>query len=205
MNAELTFRIVFWAQLMFIMIFNRVLPALRAKKSGVKLTPDHEAIENEGKFWFVFRVIAGILLAAALVFYSFFPIPSSRFQFPIPYAWRWAGVILSSICLFFWIYAQEILDRYWSVNLKIQKEHRLVTSGPYRVMRHPIYSAMIFWSAGLALDTAHAIFAAFAVVVILWTAPRISKEEKMLIEHFGAAYLDYMKTTGRFLPKFKRH
>jgi protein-S-isoprenylcysteine O-methyltransferase Ste14 len=205
MNEEFTFRIVFWVHLMFIMIFNRLLPALRAKKSGAKLSPDHEAIENEGKFLFAFRVIAGIMLAAVIVIYTFFPSYNTRFQFPLSSGLRWAGVIISSICLLFWSYSQEVLDKNWSGNLKIQKEHTLVTSGPYGVMRHPIYTAMIFWSAGLALFTAHAFFAAFAVLVILWTPPRISKEEKMLIGHFGDEYLDYMKTTGRYFPKFRHH
>lgn len=204
MNAETLFKTIFWVQLLLIMIFNRILPALRARKSGVRLAPDSDAIANEGRFWFTFRVAAGLLLAAVLVIYAFFPAINSLFQFPLPGGWRWAGVILSSTGLFLWIYAQEILARNWSANLKIQKAHALITAGPYRVMRHPIYSAMILWSLGVGLFTAHVLFAAFAAVVILWTPPRIAKEEKMLIDHFGAEYLAYMKTAGRYLPKFKR-
>lgn len=204
MNEALVFKIVFWAQLLLIMIFNRILPALRAKKSGARLSPDREAIANEGKFWFAFRVVAGILLAAVLVIYTFFPSLTAVFQFPLPGGWRWAGGIVSFIGLVLWIYSQEILARNWSANLKIQPEHTLVTSGPYKVMRHPIYSAMILWSIGLALFTAHAFFVAFAVVVILWTPPRIAKEEKMLVDHFGDAYRTYMKTTVRYFPRFRR-
>jgi protein-S-isoprenylcysteine O-methyltransferase Ste14 len=202
MNEEFTFRIVFWIHLLIIMIFNRLLPAMQAKKSGTRLFPDHEAIENEGKFLFAFRVIAGILLAAVMVIYSFFPAYSTHLHLPLPMGLRWAGVIISSFFLLFWSYSQAVLDKNWSANLKIQKKHVLVTSGPYAVMRHPIYTAMIFWSAGLALFTANVFFAAFAVVVILWTPLRISKEEKMLIGYFGGEYLDYMKRTGRYFPKF---
>lgn len=205
MNQEITFKIIFWAQLVLIMILNRILPAFQAKRSGVKLSPDREAIQTEGKFWFAFRVAAGILLAAVLVIYSFFPKLNAPFQISLPILLRWAGVILSSLCLLFWIYAQEVLARNWSANLKIQNEHTLVTSGPYRVMRNPIYTAMIFWSAGLTLFTANVFFAAFAVVMILWTPPRVAKEEKMMIDHFGEKYLDYMTTTGRYFPKIKHH
>lgn len=205
MNQEITFKIIFWAQLVLIMIFNRFLPAFRARRSGVKLSPDHEAIQTEGRFWFAFRVIAGILLAAVIVIYSFFPKFNASFQISLPILLRWAGVILSFLCLLFWIYAQEVLAQNWSANLKIQKEHTLVTSGPYKVMRNPIYTAMIFWSVGLALFTANVFFAAFVVVIILWTPPRIAKEEKMMIDYFGQEYLDYMKTTGRYFPKFKHH
>ncbi len=204
MNEAFSFRIVFWIHLAFIMIFNRIIPALRAKKSGVKLTPDREAIKNEGKGLFAIRVIAGILLAAVIVLYSFFPVYEAWFQWPVPSGLRWTGVIIASLCLVLWTYAQSVLDKNWSANLKIQKAHILVTNGPYRVMRHPIYTAMIFWSVGLALYTASWLFVAFAVVEIVWTPPRISKEEKMLIGHFGREYLDYMKTTGKYFPKLKQ-
>lgn len=203
MNAELTFRIIFWAELALIMIFNRVLPAIRARRSGVRLSPDREAIKNEGRGLFAFRVIAGILLAAVLVIYAFSPAVNSRFQFPLAVWVRWTGAILSAACLFLWTYSQEILARNWSVNLRIQNEHRLITAGPYGVMRHPIYTAMIFWSVGLAMLTAHAFFVAFTILVIVWMSPRIAKEEKMMVDHFGEAYLDYMKTTGRYFPKFR--
>ena len=131
-----------------IIFFNRILPALRAKKSGAKLSPDYEAIENEGKFLFAFRVISGLLLAVVIVIYTFFPTYNSWFQFYLPSGLRWVGVIVSSIILFFWSYSQEVLDKNWSVNLKIQEEHTLVTSGPYRVMRHPIYTAQITKNRG---------------------------------------------------------
>lgn len=77
-------------------------------------------------------------------------------------------------------------------------------NGPYRRMRHPIYTAMIFWSGGLALFTANLFFAAFAISVILWTPPRIAKEEQMMLDRFGDDYRSYMKTTGRYLPRVSR-
>jgi protein-S-isoprenylcysteine O-methyltransferase Ste14 len=204
LNDEIIFKIIFWIQLVIIIIFNRLLPTLRAKKMGTKLFPDREAIENEGRFLFVFRVISGILLAGVIVVYSFFPALNAQFQLPLPVWLRWLGVSFSVICLLFWIYSQEILSRQWSANVKIQEEHSLITAGPYRVMRHPIYTAMIFWSIGLALFTANVFFIAFIVVMILWTPPRVLKEEQMMISHFGDEYREYMKTTGRYFPKFMR-
>lgn len=204
MNEELTFRIIFGIHLMLIMVLNRMLPALRAKKSGVNIAPNHETIEAEGIFWFAFRVVAGLMLAAVIVLYAFFPATNSRFQFPVPGYLRWVGVALSSISLLFWIYSQEVLDRNWSSHLKIQKEHTLVTAGPYKVIRHPIYTSMFFWSAGLSLYTANIFFAVFTLLVIIWISSRTPNEEKMMISYFSETYLDYMKTTGRFFPKFRR-
>lgn len=202
MGDENVFKFIFWVQLLFIIIFNRLIPAFRAKKSGTRLSPDREAIENEGRFLFIIRVISGILLEAVIVIYSFFPSINSRFQISLPGGLRWVGILVSSSFLFFWIYSQEILSRHWSANLKIQKGHSLITSGPYRVMRHPIYTAMIFWSIGIALFTANMFFIAFVAIMIFWTPSRISKEENMMICHFGEEYRNYMKTTGRYFPKF---
>ena len=204
MNEEFTFRVVFWLQLILIMIFNRILPALLAKKYGIRLSPDRQAIVNEGKLLFAFRVVAGIMVAVVIVIYTLFPAYNTRFRYPLPGSLRWTGVFVSSVSLLFWIYSQKVLDMNWSTNLKIQKQHRLVTSGPYRVMRHPIYTAMIFWSLGLAVFTANLLFAPIAVVAILWIPPRISKEEKMMIGQFGDEYLGYMRTTGKYLPKIRR-
>lgn len=204
MDKELIFRIVFWSQLFLIMIFNRIIPALLAKKYGIRLSPDKQAIKNEGKFLFAFRVIAGILLMVVIVIYSFFPTYNIQFQLLLPSGLRLAGVCISSVSLLFWIYSQRVLDINWSVNLKIQQQHKLIKSGPYFVMRHPIYTGMILWSVGLAMFTANVFFAAFAVVVIIWTPLRISGEERMMISQFGDEYLDYMRTTGRYLPKLKR-
>lgn len=202
-NNDSIFRIIFWIQLAFILVFNRILPALRANRTEAKLSPDREAIKNEGVFLFVFRVISGILLAIVIIVYSFFPDLNSRFQIPLPAGLRWVGVFLSTFCLFFWTYSQEILNRHWSANLKIQMEHSLITAGPYRMMRHPIYTGMIFWSFGLALFTANVFFIAFLIVMIVWTPSRVQKEEQMMNSHFGEAYGEYMKTTGRYFPKFK--
>jgi protein-S-isoprenylcysteine O-methyltransferase Ste14 len=71
-------------------------------------------------------------------------------------------------------------------------------------MRHPIYTAMILWSTGLALYTANTFFVGFTALVILWTPLRISKEETMLRGYFGDEYKKYMENTGRYLPKFER-
>lgn len=203
MKYELIFRVIFLIQLIFIMIFNRILPIIRAKKTGTKLSPDFEAIKNEGLFLFIFRVVSGILLAVVLVIYGFFPKYNNWFQFYLPASIRWIGVLISSIGLIFWIYSQMFLDKNWSGNLKIQEGHKLVKSGPYRVMRHPIYSAMILWSAGLGIFTANLFFIAFTLIVLIWTPLRIAKEEKMLIEYFGDEYLEYRKSTGRYFPKIK--
>ncbi len=76
-----------------------------------------------------------------------------------------------------------------------------MTTGPYGRIRHPIYAAMLLWSVGLALFTAHIFFVLLLMLVIIFMSSRVPKEEKIMIEHFGDEYIKYMEKTGRYLPK----
>lgn len=201
MGDELIFRVIFWVLLLVIFIFNRIIPAIKAKKSGTKLWLDKEAIKNEGNVLVMVRIISGIILFIFICIYSFYPALSDRFQFYLPVWLRWLGTIIATVGVLFWIYAQSVLDRNWSGNLKIQKEHRLMTAGPYGRIRHPIYAAMILWSAGLALFTANVFFVLLFLLVVFFLFSRVPKEEKIMIEHFGDDYIKYMEKTGRYLPK----
>ncbi|CZQ86486.1 isoprenylcysteine carboxyl methyltransferase [Trichococcus palustris] len=201
MGDELIFRIFFWVLLLMILIFNRIIPAIKAKKSGTKLWLDKEAIKNEGNTLVMLRIISGIILCLFVSIYSFYPSLSDRFQFYLPIWLRWLGTVIATVGVLFWIYAQSVLDRNWSGNLKIQKGHKLMTTGPYGRIRHPIYAAMLLWSVGLALFTAHTFFVLLLIIVIIFMSSRVPKEEKIMIEHFGEEYKKYMKKTGRYLPK----
>jgi protein-S-isoprenylcysteine O-methyltransferase Ste14 len=203
MTAESIFRMVFWILILSIIVFDRIIPALKAKKSGAKLRPDNETIKNEGRKLFAFRVMLGIILASFLGVYTFYPELTNQLQIHLPLGLRWFGVAIAAIGVIFWSYAQAVLDRNWSGNLKIQKGHQLVTAGPYGKIRHPIYAGTILWASGLALFTANMFFVLMALLTIMFIFLRVTREEKMLIEHFGDEYVKYMDTTGRYFPRFK--
>ena len=78
---------------------------------------------------------------------------------------------------------------------------QLVTHGPYRWVRHPLYAFGFAMLIALALVTAMWWLAALAVLFIGFMLWRVPKEEATLIEIFGDAYRQYMTRTGRFLPK----
>jgi protein-S-isoprenylcysteine O-methyltransferase Ste14 len=82
-----------------------------------------------------------------------------------------------------------------------RKEHKLITSGPYRWGRHPLYTvgSTIFISFGLIAS--NWFIATLGVMTFIAMAIRTPKEEVNLIEKFGDEYHQYMKRTGRFLPK----
>ena len=82
-----------------------------------------------------------------------------------------------------------------------RKQHTLVTSGPYRWVRHPLYTigASLFIAFGMMAD--NWFIAGLGILTFILMAIRTPKEEANLIEKFGDEYREYMKRTGRFLPK----
>jgi protein-S-isoprenylcysteine O-methyltransferase Ste14 len=82
-----------------------------------------------------------------------------------------------------------------------RKEHKLVTAGPYRWIRHPLYTFGTLFFLSFALMADSWFIAVMALVAIVLLSIRLPKEEALLIEKFGDEYRGYMKCTGRFFPK----
>lgn len=108
----------------------------------------------------------------------------------------WAGVALS-----FW--ARAILGGNWSATVEVKVEHELIRRGPYARVRHPIYSGILLALLGtvLVFDRWRALLG-FALIGIALTI-KARGEERLLIQPFGARYAEYMKATGRFLPRLR--
>ena len=117
---------------------------------------------------------------------------------------RWFGVALGvvSIGLLTWIH--QTLGRQYAAKLEIQKEHALIEAGPYKKVRHPMYTVFISFSLAVALISSNLLILIFAILIAIpfhWIA---QKEERMLTDQFGEDYLSYIDRTGRFLPPIRR-
>lgn len=77
---------------------------------------------------------------------------------------------------------------------------RLVTTGPYRWVRHPMYSAALILIVAATLLTDNVVVAVGGAAMFALLAARSRLEERRLVEKFGDAYRDYQRRTGRFLP-----
>jgi protein-S-isoprenylcysteine O-methyltransferase Ste14 len=122
---------------------------------------------------------------------------------PLPVSVRWAGVgiALAGFALLQW--AQNTLGSNWSDTPRMMKEQRLVTSGPYQWIRHPIYTAFLLILGATFLVSANWLIGlSFLGMTSLEIASRIGFEESLMIEYFGNEYREYMNRTGRILPKF---
>ncbi len=203
MATESVFRVLFLILLGGVMGM-RIYFMARVRQAGERVMPDREAIRREGRGAFAARVVAFFLLLAFLVLFVASP-ASARWlralSIPLPGWLRWLGFGLGLASLALWIWAQAALGKEWSPQLQLREEHHLTTTGPYALVRHPIYTAMFGYGASLALVTANWVFVILAVLVIAALVARVPKEEQMMIEEFGEAYRAYAERTRRFFPR----
>lgn len=99
--------------------------------------------------------------------------------------------------------AERELGRYTRPEIEVLADHRLITAGPYRWIRHPLYTAFLMMSAGVALFLLNAPLVALFLMACVIARRRAVLEEDLLASEdgFGAAYRSYMEHTGRFLPR----
>jgi len=114
---------------------------------------------------------------------------------------RWLGIGIGILCtiLVYWLFSS--IGSSITPTSATRKEHKLVTSGPYRWVRHPLYmvGSSLFVAFGMMAD--NWFIALLGVLAFIGMAARTPKEEANLIEKFGDEYRQYMHRTGRFLPK----
>jgi len=163
-----------------------------------------EAVQREGKAFTVLWSAHNTFWFIAIVLYLIAPPWMLWAQLPIPDWLRWigAGVAITSLPLLIW--AHHTLGKYWSKLLELKEEHKLVTSGPYGRVRHPIYTHWLTINVALIMVSANLLLLIFYPFSIILINARIGNEERMLLEQFGDEYRAYMKRTGRLLPRFRR-
>jgi protein-S-isoprenylcysteine O-methyltransferase Ste14 len=116
-----------------------------------------------------------------------------------------AGVALFALGLTGTFYAQLAMGRSWRIGVDESERTELVTGGPFRLVRNPIYSAMLPAFLGLALMTPNPLAAAafLLVLVSLELQVRVVEEPHLLRTH-GEEYAQYATRVGRFVPRIGR-
>lgn len=153
----------------------------------------------------IFRKGIGIPWILAIVAYVFWPEWVDWASFSLPSALRWLGLVLAVFGQLLVWWTELTLGANFNTTLHLREEHTLVTNGPYRYVRHPMYTAIAIFGLGLlVLAPANWLILlpgvlGFAVLM----AVRIRHEEDVMVERFGDVYRDYVRRTGRFLPRLK--
>jgi protein-S-isoprenylcysteine O-methyltransferase Ste14 len=149
--------------------------------------------------------IAGLLGLsgfAAVIIYVINPDWLSWATLPLPPSLRWAGIGMAFLGFALLQWSQSTLGKNWSDTPRMIKEQALVTSGPYQFIRHPIYTAFLLILGSTLLISANWIIGlAWISMTVLEVLSRIGFEENLMLEYFGEEYREYMKRTGRLLPK----
>jgi len=145
--------------------------------------------------------IVGVILWLSPLVYLINPRWMAWSKIGLPDSVRWLGVGLGVLCIIgiYWLFSS--IGSGISPTSATRKEHKLSTSGPYRWVRHPLYTvgSTLFISFGMMAD--NWFIAALGILAFIAMAKRTPQEEDNLIEKFGDEYREYMKYTGRFLPK----
>jgi protein-S-isoprenylcysteine O-methyltransferase Ste14 len=112
------------------------------------------------------------------------------------------GLFLTALGVAFAIWARAHLGASWSAAVSIRSDHELVRAGPYRRIRHPIYTGMLLATLGTALVVGE--IRALLAVAICFTAfyLKARKEERWLVQEFGDEFEIHARHTGMFLPRF---
>jgi protein-S-isoprenylcysteine O-methyltransferase len=119
---------------------------------------------------------------------------------PAAPAWTAAGVILTFAGILFALWARFYLGRNWSAIVSIKRNHALVETGPYSIVRHPIYSGLLLAIFGTALAAADlSAFLAVALAFAAWHA-KSRLEEHFLLPQFGDAYRVYRAHVRALIP-----
>ena len=117
---------------------------------------------------------------------------------------RWLGATVAASSVILVTCTHRTLGRQYSAEFAIQKDHVLVTTGPYTRTRHPMYTGFNVFSLSMAVVSSNLLLLLFAVLIAVpfpWLA---REEERMLIETFGDEYREYMRRTGRFFPRMRQ-
>jgi protein-S-isoprenylcysteine O-methyltransferase Ste14 len=159
---------------------------------------------QEGKFvprQRVVRIFVSGMLFCALVFIPFADRRGIGVMAGGP-AMRWAGLVLAILGMGLIFWSGMALGRLYSPEVTLQKDHALVTDGPYRLVRHPRYLGGILQGVGLALLFRSWIGLVLTLVFAIIILFRIRDEEAMMRREFGAEWEAYCRKSWRLIPLF---
>ena len=186
-----------------------------------------DAFQISSKIWFVWAIV-WLLMAAWSKPSKRREFPWQRLEHVIPlmigflliynqrFAWNFladrivpqnsvvaiTGLLLTAGGLVFAVWARIVLGANWSGTVTITSGHNLIRRGPYRWIRHPIYTGLLISLVGtLTLQGEVRAFLGFAFALFALYR-KAKREEQFLSDEFGEGFAEHTKQTGMFLPRF---
>jgi protein-S-isoprenylcysteine O-methyltransferase Ste14 len=162
------------------------------------------ALKEEGLPTAIALRSSGLVLVLSVVAYILNPrwMKWSSLEVPPWLRWSGAGLGTATLPLSWWVF--RTIGENITPSVTTRKDHALVTGGPYRWVRHPLYSVGTTFFASLSVLAANWFMGLVSLSVLVMLIVRLPKEEEKLIERFGEEYREYIQRTGRLLPPFGR-
>lgn len=149
------------------------------------------------------RMLRVAMFLIAIVLLSWSSIPVAWLHLPIVPNGMWrfyAGLGMTAGGLLFAIWARVHLGKNWSRSVTVKQDHELITSGPYGLVRHPIYTGLLtaFVGTAIAIGEVRALIAIVIVFIALWIKLRL--EEQWMKQQFGNIYAVYSSQVAALVP-----
>jgi protein-S-isoprenylcysteine O-methyltransferase Ste14 len=156
-------------------------------------SPTAQTVDRRARVGMVLEALGYSLLWQA----KFWLVHTPPFRFGLSIFFFLLGIVLS------W-WAPQTLGRHWRVDAGLNTDHTLVRTGPYRFVRHPIYTSMlcVFFATGL-LVTPPLLFLAAFLCFIIGTEIRVRLEDRLLEARFGDEFLSYRRQVSAYVPFVK--
>jgi protein-S-isoprenylcysteine O-methyltransferase Ste14 len=131
-------------------------------------------------------------------------------RIPLPWLYRqlwpsglWSfgvGAAITVTGLLFAVWARQHLGSNWSNAVTIKQNHELITTGPYALVRHPIYTGILtgFLGTAIALSQVRGVIGFVLTFLVLWT--KLRREEQWMRSEFGETYATYSHQTSALVP-----
>ena len=195
MNIDLVFRLIVLAVLLFAFGISASYRKKARDEGGV--------IERKEEGWpaLVLRMVFALPLLAVLLLNIFYPRFVTWSKIDIPLYLRIIGLVIAVSCvpLIWWVF--HSIGNFVSETILTKDNHQLVTSGPYRRVRHPLYASTLLLLFSISLVFGDWIVFGYTLAgVIAFRLLVIPAEEERLLDSFGEDYESYQSRTGTLLP-----
>ena len=157
---------------------------------------------GSGRAWdftlFIFAMVAALVLQPVLL-----PILGFRTNQLWGLIIQWLGIFIILTALGLHIWSRAHLRHYYAERVEVQPEHKVIETGPYRLMRHPVITSFFGIAIGLFLVNP-ALTTIAALLYTIWDFTRAAQQEEALLTRTLPGYTEYAQQTPRFFPRIWR-